>query len=93
MWESTVNCLATLDVLIAMATYSRSDMCRPSITFPSLEQGELIDIRSGRHPCVTLAGNEFIPNDVFISSNKVRQSQLYNSCCKMPNYRLNFEMP
>ncbi|RUS83473.1 hypothetical protein EGW08_008789 [Elysia chlorotica] len=68
-WAAVVECLSVLDVLISLATYSRGgDLCRPEIVL--LEDGEqpFIEIRDGRHPCVsrTFEGGDFIPNDTVI---------------------------
>ena len=81
MWESVVACLATLDVLIAMATYSSGgEMCRPKVTLASPDQSPYVDIRSGRHPCVNLSGEDFIPNDLIINCNEVYNIVLNLTC-------------
>ena len=71
MWELAVECIATLDVLIGMATYSAGiEGCRPEVV--SCNQ-PYINIAGGRHPCVTqtFTGDDFIPNDVVINPDKV----------------------
>lgn len=69
MWESAVHCLAVLDCLLSMATYSAGagEMCRPVVR---VSEQPFLDIRSGRHPCVvqTFTGDDFIPNDTIIGS-------------------------
>lgn len=72
MWESAIECLAIMDVLVSMAMYSGgSDMCRPEVCDSSVVP--FLDIRGGRHPCVTrtYSGDDFIPNDVSINSEQV----------------------
>ena len=73
LWDSAVECISILDVLVAMATYSKGsecEMCRPEVIVSDIP---FLDIRGGRHPCVTrtFSGDDFIPNDVIINSNKV----------------------
>lgn len=71
MWESAIGCIATLDVLVGMATYSAGiEGCRPEVT--SCDE-PYITIVGGIHPCVTqtFTGDDFIPNDVAINSDKV----------------------
>lgn len=72
MWESAVECLGILDVLVSMAIYSGgNEMCRPEI----VGHGSIpfLDIKGGRHPCVveTYSGDDFIPNDVSINTERV----------------------
>ena len=74
MWESAIECLSILDVLVSMTTYSRGtefEMCRPEVVNSEVP---FLDIRGGRHPCVvqTYSGDNFIPNDVLINANKVQ---------------------
>ena len=73
LWDSAIECIAILDVFVAMATYSKGsecEMCRPEVVMSDIP---FLDIRGGRHPCVTqtFSGDDFIPNDVIINSNKV----------------------
>jgi DNA mismatch repair protein MSH6 len=72
LWESAVQCLATLDALMSIATYSSlgdGEMCCPEVV-PSAVP--FLDIRAGRHPCVshTYTGDDFIPNDVIINGGR-----------------------
>ena len=81
MWEVAVECLAILDVLVSMATYSTGsggDMCRPVLVDTPTP---FLDIRGGRHPCVvkTFSGGDFIPNDVLINTDRVRNGR-YLEC-------------
>lgn len=66
----TANALAELDVLAGWAELSRErDWCRPVV-----DDSDLLDIDSGRHPVVELmlrrpgAGQTFVPNDTKLSS-------------------------
>ena len=69
-----MSCLAVLDCLVSMATYSAGtgEMCRPVVR---VSEHPFLDIRAGRHPCVvqTFTGGDFIPNDTIIGS-EVRNS-------------------
>ncbi|XP_059154951.1 DNA mismatch repair protein Msh6-like [Physella acuta] len=70
-WMAVVECLSVLDVLIALAAYSRGAdgvVCRPEIVLPESGMQPLLEIRDGRHPCVarTFEGGDFIPNDTVI---------------------------
>ncbi|CAC5386036.1 MSH6 [Mytilus coruscus] len=71
IWDTTVQCVAVLDVLVAMAQYSRCGdgiMCRPEVIAIESNQEPFIEIREARHPCVvrTFGGGDFIPNDTVI---------------------------
>lgn len=79
-WDQAVQCLAVLDSLISLASYSSQcdgPMCRPEIVLPELtEAGDyqpFLEIRDGRHPCIsrTFSGGEFIPNDTVIGIKDV----------------------
>jgi DNA mismatch repair protein MSH6 len=71
-WQSAVQCLSVLDVLISLAHYSRHgdgrSMCRPEFLSPDSNTKPFIEIRDGRHPCLsrTYSGGDFIPNDTVI---------------------------
>lgn len=43
-------------------------MCRPEVIFPQTSTSPMLDIREGRHPCVTktLYSESFIPNDTLL---------------------------
>ncbi|XP_028676496.1 DNA mismatch repair protein Msh6 [Erpetoichthys calabaricus] len=70
-WQTAVECMAVLDVLLCLASYSQGGdgpMCRPEVVLP--EDGALpfLELRGSRHPCITKTffGDDFIPNDIFI---------------------------
>ncbi|KAL9963214.1 hypothetical protein ACROYT_G032392 [Oculina patagonica] len=74
-WDKTVQCLAVLDSLISLASYSSQGdgpMCRPEIVLPdNTSAGDFqpfLEIRDGRHPCIsrTFSGGDFIPNDTVV---------------------------
>ncbi|GFR92090.1 DNA mismatch repair protein Msh6 [Elysia marginata] len=72
-WTAVVECLSVLDVLISLATYSRGgegDLCRPEFVMPEEGAQPFLEIREGRHPCVsrTFEGGDFIPNDTIIGT-------------------------
>ncbi|XP_045216870.2 DNA mismatch repair protein Msh6-like isoform X2 [Mercenaria mercenaria] len=71
MWDTAVQCMSVLDVLLSMAQYSRCAdgvVCRPEIVVPDDDQQPFLEIRDARHPCVcrTFTGGDFIPNDTVI---------------------------
>uniref|UniRef100_A0A3P9H107 DNA mismatch repair protein n=1 Tax=Oryzias latipes TaxID=8090 RepID=A0A3P9H107_ORYLA len=72
-WKTSVECMAVLDVLLAMSRYSQGGdgpMTRPEVELP--EDGDqavpFINLVGSRHPCVTKTffGDDFIPNDIYI---------------------------
>jgi len=74
-WDKTVQCLAVVDSLISLASYSSQGdgpMCRPEIVLPDKNSAEdfqpFLEIRDGRHPCIsrTFSGGDFIPNDTVV---------------------------
>ncbi|XP_059421667.1 DNA mismatch repair protein Msh6 isoform X1 [Carassius carassius] len=73
-WQTAVECMAVLDVLLSMSRYSQSGdgpMARPEIFLPGdgSQSRPFLDLRGSRHPCVTKTffGDDFIPNDIFIA--------------------------
>uniref|UniRef100_F7GAE3 DNA mismatch repair protein n=1 Tax=Callithrix jacchus TaxID=9483 RepID=F7GAE3_CALJA len=69
-WQSAVECIAVLDVLLCLANYSRGGdgpMCRPVILLPE-DTPPFLELKGSRHPCVTKTffGDDFIPNDILI---------------------------
>ncbi|XP_069001038.1 DNA mismatch repair protein Msh6 [Embiotoca jacksoni] len=72
-WKNGVECMAVLDVLLAMSRYSQGGdgpMTRPQVVLPG-DDGRVapfVDLTGSRHPCVTKTffGDDFIPNDIFI---------------------------
>lgn len=78
-WQSAVECLSSLDVLMSLTQYSlQGDTTRPNIILPENDMQPFIDIRDGRHPCaLTTSGDDFIPNDVtFGATNEDSQAPL-----------------
>ncbi len=65
--QSNCRILARLDVLSGFADLAiTNNYCRPKVN-----DGKIIDIKQGRHPVIeTLmpAGEEFVPNDVFLDN-------------------------
>ena len=68
-----MQCLSILDVLISLTSYIRNsehDMCRPELVILNEDNGiktPFVDIRNGRHPCLTKTfSGDFIPNDIVI---------------------------
>lgn len=73
-WQTAVECMAVLDVLLSMSRYSQSGdgpMARPEILLSGdgSQSRPFLDLRGSRHPCVTKTffGDDFIPNDIFIA--------------------------
>jgi DNA mismatch repair protein MSH6 len=73
VWNRAVQCLSILDVLISMTKYvlnAENVMCRPEIISPNDlndKKRPFIDIKDGRHPCLTKTfSGDFIPNDIVI---------------------------
>ncbi|MFN8532129.1 MAG: DNA mismatch repair protein MutS [Dehalococcoidia bacterium] len=65
--RATAAAVAELDVFAALAEVAmRRGYCRPQ-----LDDGEVIEIRAGRHPVVeaSLAEEQFVPNDATLSSD------------------------
>ncbi|XP_008821267.1 DNA mismatch repair protein Msh6 [Nannospalax galili] len=70
-WQSAVECIAVLDVLLCLANYSQGGdgpMCRPVILLPGENTVPFLELKGSRHPCVTKTffGDDFIPNDILI---------------------------
>uniref|UniRef100_I3JU46 DNA mismatch repair protein n=1 Tax=Oreochromis niloticus TaxID=8128 RepID=I3JU46_ORENI len=72
-WKTAVECMAVLDVLLALSRYSQGSdgpMARPEVVLPEddAQVAPFIDLKGSRHPCVTKTffGDDFIPNDIFI---------------------------
>lgn len=62
------------DVLLALSLYSQGGdgpMTRPQVVLPEGDDqvAPFIELTGSRHPCVTKTffGDDFIPNDIFIS--------------------------
>ncbi|KAM6916671.1 DNA mismatch repair protein Msh6 [Xenentodon cancila] len=72
-WKTGVECIAVLDVLLALSRYSQGidgPMSRPQVVLPDDDNqvAPFIKLTGSRHPCVTKTffGDDFIPNDIFI---------------------------
>uniref|UniRef100_A0A8C6I186 DNA mismatch repair protein n=1 Tax=Mus spicilegus TaxID=10103 RepID=A0A8C6I186_MUSSI len=70
-WQSAVECIAVLDVLLCLANYSQGGdgpMCRPEIVLPGEDTHPFLEFKGSRHPCITKTffGDDFIPNDILI---------------------------
>ncbi|GAA6213920.1 DNA mismatch repair protein Msh6 [Lates japonicus] len=72
-WKTGVECMAVLDVLLALTRYSQGGdgpMTRPQVALPKDDDQvtPFVDLIGSRHPCVTKTffGDDFIPNDIFI---------------------------
>ncbi|XP_014220943.1 DNA mismatch repair protein Msh6-like [Trichogramma pretiosum] len=69
-WSKAVHNIAVLDCLISLAEYARSnDTCIPEIYDDTDNKGSLIEIRDGRHPCISL--DNYISNDTLMSTDGV----------------------
>ncbi|XP_033861442.3 DNA mismatch repair protein Msh6-like isoform X1 [Acipenser ruthenus] len=83
-WQTAVECIAVLDVLICLANYSQGGdgpMCRPEVVLPVDGAVPFLELRGSRHPCITKTffGDDFIPNDVFIGCSG-EESESQASC-------------
>ncbi|NWZ67614.1 MSH6 protein, partial [Acrocephalus arundinaceus] len=70
-WQTAVECIAVLDVLMSLAHYSQGGdgpLCRPIILLPMDNAAPFLELRNSRHPCITKTffGDDFIPNDIVI---------------------------
>lgn len=72
-WKTAVECMAVLDVLLALSRYSQGGdgpMARPEVALPEADDqsAPFIDLIGSRHPCVTKTffGDDFIPNDIHV---------------------------
>uniref|UniRef100_A0AAV2JPE1 DNA mismatch repair protein n=1 Tax=Knipowitschia caucasica TaxID=637954 RepID=A0AAV2JPE1_KNICA len=72
-WKTAVECMAVLDVLLALSRYSQGGdgpMARPDVVLPEddVKSTSFIDLLGSRHPCVTKTyfGDDFIPNDIHV---------------------------
>ncbi|XP_068009766.1 DNA mismatch repair protein Msh6 isoform X2 [Melanerpes formicivorus] len=72
-WQTAVECIAVLDVLMSLATYSQDGdgpLCRPVVVLPGEGAPPFLELKNSRHPCITKTffGDDFIPNDIVIGS-------------------------
>jgi DNA mismatch repair protein MutS len=67
--QSTARALAMLDALAALAETA----ARRNYVCPTLQDGDQIEIKNGRHPVVESSlGNSFIPNDIRMNNSTDR---------------------
>lgn len=67
--QLNANLLAKLDCLLSFATVAAQN----NYVRPIIEDSDVIDIKSGRHPVIEKqlpVGEEYIPNDVYLDSQK-----------------------
>jgi DNA mismatch repair protein MutS len=64
--QSTAHALAKLDVLLSFAKVASER----SYVKPRVDEGEVIEIKEGRHPVVEAYQREFVPNDAYLDSAK-----------------------
>jgi DNA mismatch repair protein MutS len=64
--QSTAHALAKLDVLLSFAKVASER----GYVKPSVDEGEVIEIKEGRHPVVEAYQREFVPNDAYLDSAK-----------------------
>uniref|UniRef100_A0A8D0C970 DNA mismatch repair protein n=1 Tax=Salvator merianae TaxID=96440 RepID=A0A8D0C970_SALMN len=85
-WQTAVECIAVLDVLLCLAQYSQGcdgPLCRPIIVLPEDNTSPFLELRRSRHPCVTKAflGDDFIPNDILIGLADEKEGSKNKACC------------
>ncbi|XP_012873397.1 PREDICTED: DNA mismatch repair protein Msh6 [Dipodomys ordii] len=78
-WQSAVECIAVLDVLLCLANYSQGGdgpMCRPVILLPGEDTLPFLELKGSRHPCITKTffGDDFIPNDILIGCEEEEEN-------------------
>ncbi|NXH23175.1 MSH6 protein, partial [Bucco capensis] len=84
-WQTAVECMAVLDVLISLANYSQDGdgpLCRPVILQPVDSAPPFLELKNSRHPCITKTffGDDFIPNDILIGSKDEEGGSSEASC-------------
>ena len=69
VWKKAISCVAFLDALISLATYSNSveTGCFPTLLTDF--SNPVIDIKEGRHPCLDNTGIAYIPNDTLVGGD------------------------
>ncbi|XP_048375271.1 DNA mismatch repair protein Msh6 isoform X2 [Sphaerodactylus townsendi] len=85
-WRTAVECIAVLDVLICLATYSQGcdgPLCRPVFILPEKNTPPFLELRSSRHPCInkTFFGDDFIPNDILIGVESEKPDSWTDARC------------
>lgn len=69
-WMRAINIIAQLDCLVSLAKASSSlgePSCRPVFVD---EERSIIEFEELRHPCMTTAVNDFIPNDIKLGGDQ-----------------------
>ncbi|XP_042357568.1 DNA mismatch repair protein Msh6 isoform X2 [Plectropomus leopardus] len=89
-WKTGVECMAVIDVLLALSRYSQGGdgpMARPQVVLPESDDqvAPFLDLIGSRHPCVTKTffGDDFIPNDIYIGcsgSSDTDEEKEHASC-------------
>ncbi|KAL0983852.1 hypothetical protein UPYG_G00133740 [Umbra pygmaea] len=85
-WQTGVECMAVLDVLLSLMRYSQGGdggpMTRPRLLLPGddSQSAAFLDLRGSRHPCVTKTffGDDFIPNDIAVGCPGSEEEGLNN---------------
>lgn len=65
VWKKVIDCVAILDCLTAFTVYgqNQSQICFPEIV-ENDENGPIIEIEEGFHPCMISSTDDFIPNGI-----------------------------
>ena len=68
--QLTSNCVATLDVLLSLATVAEDN----NYICPEISNNGIIDIKEGRHPVIEkmLDNGGFVPNDTYLDKENSR---------------------
>ncbi|KAM3606369.1 uncharacterized protein V6R79_014979 [Siganus canaliculatus] len=87
-WKTGVECMAVLDVLLALSRYSQGGdgpMTRPEVVLPEGDDqvAPFLDLTGSRHPCVTKTffGDDFIPNDIHIGCSGSEDEEGKDASC------------
>ncbi|KAM9848166.1 DNA mismatch repair protein Msh6 isoform 1-T1 [Aulostomus maculatus] len=87
-WKTSMECMAVLDVLLALSHYSQGGdgpMTRPQVILPKGDDqlAPFIDLTGSRHPCVTKTffGDDFIPNDISIGCSGSSDEEKGHASC------------
>ncbi|XP_044284717.1 DNA mismatch repair protein Msh6 isoform X2 [Varanus komodoensis] len=85
-WQTAVECVAVLDVLLCLAHYSQGcdgPLCRPTIVLPENNTTPFLVLKRSRHPCITKTffGDDFIPNDILIGVQNEEANSESDACC------------
>ncbi|XP_038253313.1 DNA mismatch repair protein Msh6 isoform X2 [Dermochelys coriacea] len=85
-WQTAVECIAVLDVLMCLANYSQESdgpFCRPVILLPEQNTPPFLELKGSRHPCITKTffGDDFIPNDIVIGSKNEDEDSNSEAYC------------